>query len=281
MDTIKRPILTALLIFTLCASAFSDGKSEMRGLLEEAEKAYDDALYPQSEALCNTIIESYPNAYPAYNLLGMIYAAKDGQQGRAISYLERSLAISPKQTAVYNAIGSIYNQMGQPDDAIAYLEKGMKREPDNYELNFNMGMTYLVSKRDANKAIGYFMEARKKKPENDKLEYLIGLSYFVKGDNSMALDSVTRLRHLNNEYLASSLEEHMRKAADGKAADMTNAIRSSIPEAPIPRAPAAGPDANVRKPKTTVNATGELIVKTQSQKPPEPKDKEDASGLSN
>ncbi|MDD5421843.1 MAG: hypothetical protein WC592_00085 [Candidatus Omnitrophota bacterium] len=286
--TLPYLLLFSAALFISCVQPLYGFDPRIRELLEKAQRAYDEAIYAESVVCCQKMLDLEPEFYPAYNILGKVYAGQDGSEEKAILYFEKSLAIKPSQTEIYNGIAALFNKLNRPDDAISCFLRGTEHDPDNFELNFNAGVTYLVGKRDAHKALEFLSRADKKKPGYDKLIYLIGLSNFITGNNAMALDAVTKLRRQKNEYLASYLESFMRQNSKGQSVDMTSAVKSyAVPpnaaaggekakpaagkvknEAAIPdgapKAPAAQSKANVSvgKPSTKMSGSGTVYLKT-------------------
>lgn len=196
-----------------------------QSLVIEADRLFQEGFYSEAETRCQKAIEMEPDYYPAYTLLGMTYASKEGYEREAISYFSKSLSLQPKQIELYNHISTLYIRLKEHDRALSFLKKGLGQKSDNFEVNFNIGIIYLAFKHDAYAALPYFLKAMAVRSEHDKVVYLVGLTYLLTGKKEMALESVTNLRRLKNEYLAGRLEEGIRKFEVGQTLNVDEMIQ--------------------------------------------------------
>lgn len=91
------------LFIVCCSLSFADDVS-FRNLLKDTEDLFNQGYYEETEANCRKILGMNPNFYPAYNILGSMYAQKEGNENKAISYFEKSLAVKPGQPNICNNI---------------------------------------------------------------------------------------------------------------------------------------------------------------------------------
>lgn len=197
-------------IFLHSATDVRAEDQQMKDLLQKAQKSYKESLFAETELACMEMMRVNPDFFPAYGIMGKVYAQQDGLEQKAISYFDKSLQLNPKQADTYNDIAFVLNRIDKSDDAITYLTQGLKYEPDNFDLNFSLAVTYLMKKHDVYKALSFLKKAQNARPGYDKVTYLIGIAHFIAGDNALALETVTELRKQKNEYLALRLEEYMR-----------------------------------------------------------------------
>ncbi|MDD4957075.1 MAG: tetratricopeptide repeat protein [Candidatus Omnitrophica bacterium] len=262
VKTVKALIAAGLLLVAMCPTPQAE---DIAALLKKTQIAVETEDMDEAERLCQEILSINSNVYPAYNILGFIYASREGEQQRAISYLERSLNIVKEQPMVYTQIASLYNQMGDLDTAIEYMEKGLEMDPGDYQLNYNLGLMYFLEKHDPYKASECFIAAGKKEPKDERLLYITGFNFVVMGDKAKALEYVTRLRNIKSEYLASRLEASMREKEEGNTLDVTGAMQDytvAPQHAPDGSTPPQGPAVTASgEPATTVTGTGELTIK--------------------
>jgi tetratricopeptide (TPR) repeat protein len=217
-------ILFTLVLFAsvLCQSlSYAESAYE---LLRSAEKAFKAGKLKEAEEACRGVIKINPEYYPAYNILAIISAQRENGTQEAILYLKRSLEISKEQPNTYNQIASLYNLSGKTEDAIKYYKEGVKHNPSNYQLNYNLGLMYLLEAHEPAEAVKYFRQAEKVNPNYDRLLYITGFSYILAGNEAMVLEYITKLRGIKNEYLATMLEETMRKNEEGNDVDMGTAV---------------------------------------------------------
>ncbi|MFC1704480.1 tetratricopeptide repeat protein [Candidatus Omnitrophota bacterium] len=265
-DAIKVIIISVVLIGGGALNmnrAFAQ-KQSIYQLMKEAEGLYKAGNYDQVENRCKRVLEMDPDFFYAYNLLGSIYTQREGFEQEAIAFFTKSLEINDGQVEIYNYVGSLHNRIGNADEAIVFFEEGLERDPDYFYLNFNLGLLYLIQKKDPYKAAEFLGKAQAQRPDYDRVLYLSGLTHSLIGEEYAALESVTMLREIKNEFLAAKLEEIIRKYRQGEGVDVTKALKdySNQPKKP---APAVQQDNAVQlgEPTTKAQGTGTLTIKTQ------------------
>lgn len=201
-------------------------------LIKEAQRLYDQGSYQEAEDLCKQALSSNAHFYPAYNLLGFMYARNEGKEEEAIRYFLKSLEIKKNQIANYTNISSLYNRLGRIEDSLPYLEEGLQHEPDNFQLNYNAGLVYLLFKQDPEHAIPFLKKALKQGVDNDRLLYLTGTAYLLTKKKVVALEFVTELRRVGNDFLAWELENAIRRAEEGKTIAMDEIIKNYSSQPP-------------------------------------------------
>ncbi|MDD5069615.1 MAG: hypothetical protein PHV17_02705 [Candidatus Omnitrophica bacterium] len=180
-------------------------------LLRAAQSLYQEGQHLEAEKICLKLIETNNNYYPAYNVLGVICAQRGGAEQLAIGYFNASLSIKPDQPEVYSHIASLYHSLSNVDVAISYLEEGLTYAPDNYSLNYSLGVSYFLAKHDSQKAAKYLDKAYELDSRQPMLLYINGLAHLFNQDEVLVLEFITKLRQLKSEYYADQLEEAMRR----------------------------------------------------------------------
>ena len=157
LTSIKRsvPIIACLAVIVitlfpgLSAAQQKPNKSaSIYNLIKDAEAFYEEGAYDKAEVNCRKLIEMNNRSTPAYNILGMVYSQRPGLEKESIGYFEKSLAIDPMQSDVYSQIAFLYSRLDKVDQAIDYMKRGLSYNATNFPLNFNLGLTYLMKKRD-------------------------------------------------------------------------------------------------------------------------------------
>ena len=250
-------------------------------LLKEAGEFFERGFYKEAEQNCKAALSVNPRLFYAYNILGAIYAKKRGGERQAILYFEKSLSVSVRQPDIYNEIAALYNRTGETDKAISCLEAGQKHISNNFRLNYNLGLMYLINKHDPETAAGFFSNARKQKPDNARVLFITGFSHVLAGDKAQALEYVTGLRALRNENLAAQLEAVMREKEQGKEIDMAG-VMEDYAEAKVPGEKKAEKEHETDKngritlgePSIRGSGSGEVIIKRTFKREKSKKDKE-------
>jgi tetratricopeptide (TPR) repeat protein len=72
---------------------------------------------------------SFPSQYEVVAGIGLVYS-RIGDDAKAVSYLERALALRPPDTALLNALGESHRKLGNPDKAKEFLQRSLDLDPD-------------------------------------------------------------------------------------------------------------------------------------------------------
>jgi tetratricopeptide (TPR) repeat protein len=121
------------------------------------------------------------------------------QQNRytdALNYLEKSIKLNPNLAEPHFEMGWIYRQLGRKDDAVAPLLQAVKRNPRFAAARLELGQAY--------NAIGHRKEALEEfrqyvdlEPEDDDGYYWLGAVALSAGMNDVALKSLEKARALD------------------------------------------------------------------------------------
>lgn len=90
-------------------------------------------VFESPGTLWANVLESNPQAWMAYNNLGLWREEKSDLAGARLAY-EQSLTIRPDNAKAYLNLAVLSQKESKPADAIAQLERGIKFLPDNVEL---------------------------------------------------------------------------------------------------------------------------------------------------
>ena len=93
----------------------------------------------------------------AYNALGLMYKEK-GDFDNALIALKKAITLKPDFTFAYNNLGNLYSDMGRRDEAIAYYKKALSLNPRDLDAYYNLGITYAEMGKE-NDSIAYFRKA--------------------------------------------------------------------------------------------------------------------------
>ncbi len=269
------------LFFTLQAFAARDVRTQVQQLFDEAREFYDNGYYINAEVNCKKITALAPQFYPAYNLLGDIYVHREEYEWEAINCLKKSVEINPRQQgseAIYGNLAALLDKVKEPEDALRYLDEGLTVTPNSFDLNLHAGIIYLRSKNDPHKARAYLTKAYAVKPQHDRMLYLLGVAQLGAGEKFAALESVTKLRANNNEYLATELENVIRQSSEGEQINMEKVLTTSTQKKPVAsplpatmipeREPPHDSTANAASDSATnVSGRGVVTIKTQFKNP--------------
>jgi len=205
----------AVMLFGLPAvNGYAYQKEAMR-LVKDAYTLLNEGKYDECFANCRQAIGIDPGFYPAYNVMGSAYFIK-GNSKSALSCFNRSLLVKSDQPEIYMRMGYAYSSMGDMENQLQSFKKGLEYAPTDALMNSQVGFIYLFRKNDPATALQYVLAAQEKAPRDPKLIYLAGVAYILEGNGPRALEFVTKLRDVGEEYLASYLEYVMRRKNNGE-----------------------------------------------------------------
>jgi tetratricopeptide (TPR) repeat protein len=141
-----------------------------------AEKAYRQAM---------ALDESRPD--PAASLAHVLVLAGQGEKG--VSEAEQRLASPPRPIGAYVLLGSLHEELKQPQKAMAVYERGVVDHPENWIMNNNLA--YMISEHstvpaELDKALELARKAQLLDPENPAVLDTIGWIYYKMGKMSQA-----------------------------------------------------------------------------------------------
>jgi len=135
-------------------------------------------MYGDSETLWRATIVRNPNAWLAYNNLGVVLTQKDVDG--AIAQYRKALEIKPDYAEAHLNLGNILAARGQADEAIAQFRMALEFDPDNVKAHNNLGHV-LAAKGQVNEAIIQYRMALKIKPDYINASYDLGNVMFDLG----------------------------------------------------------------------------------------------------
>jgi len=185
---------------------------------QHAVELFNQEQFDEAIAMLKTSLDEDPNQAMIYNLLGMIYLKQNESIASAIGSFEQALRIDPNYADVYFNLASIYaGSANRPELAAEYFKKTLEVDPKYVKAYFGLGWFTLTTQEEPLKAAEYFQKAIDYFPDFPEAYYGLGMSYIQMGKAPLALQSVSQLRALGREDLASYLESVLR---GGKPSEM-------------------------------------------------------------
>ena len=174
--------------------------------------------FDESIAILKASLEEDPNQAPIYNLIGLIYLKQNESIQSAIGSFEQAIRIDPNFAEAYFNLASTYaGAANRPELAAEYFKKTLEVDPRYVRAYFGLGWFTLTNLEKPEKAAEYFQKAIDYFPDFAEAYYGLGLSYIQMGKAPLALQSVSQIRTLGREDLASYLESVLR---GGKVSEM-------------------------------------------------------------
>lgn len=126
---------------------------------------YNLQMYEQSMFFYKKSLSLDPNDCVGLNNLGLIFECLDDYKNAQIAY-EKSLKVMPNYHAYYN-LGVIYRMHKEVQKSIQYLKKALSYKPQEAEVNYSLGMSYLMG-RNFDEGYRYFLKRKTKGKEQLK-----------------------------------------------------------------------------------------------------------------
>ena len=143
-------------------------------------------MYADAETLWRTTIARNPDAWMAYDNLGIILSRRGDVDG-AMALFQKTLAIRPDDALARNNLGLVLCQKGRMDEGIVEFQKALSILPGNAVFRNNLGKAFLA-KGQQREAMIQFQKVLENNPLNPKANYYLGIALFQTGrvDEAMA-----------------------------------------------------------------------------------------------
>ena len=149
--------------------------------------------FPEAYALARDAIDNAlavdPDYAPALASLSFISKTYDNDLVAAAGYLERALQLEPTNIAIIGTAALMYSSLGRFDEATAFNEFTVSRDPVSAAGHSNLGLNYNSAGR-WDDAIASFNTALKLSPGYSSTMYKIGIAQMLKGEPRAALESM-------------------------------------------------------------------------------------------
>jgi len=202
------------------------------GLLALESHGYA-GMFVSKQTLCTYTIQRNPEAWLAYNDLGLSlfqegrapeaieqyklalkinpdYAAGHnnlgfalnqlGQTPEAIEQYEQALRVDPNYVMAHNNLGNILGREGRVPEAIEQYEMALKVDPDHAETHANLGLLLLHTGQLA-EAINHFEWALKSDPDYDEAQNNLGFALVREGRAFEAIEHFEAAIKINPDYV--------------------------------------------------------------------------------
>lgn len=113
----------------------------LEAMIGLANVYYVEKDYESSSVYAKKAVERDFTDFRPYMILGNINFVNN-RLGEALPLLLEAQLKNPLSPEVHNALGSVYDDMGKPDQAIESFETALKLRPDYVEANTNLGVAY-------------------------------------------------------------------------------------------------------------------------------------------
>src|SRR5262245_48577523 len=184
LSIVRAGLLTAALLGEPMA-----GMSSQAGASDPYQRALElskqDKL-EEAKAQLDQAVRIDPARPDVHNLLGSIYD-RMGQLDDAIRCYLRAIELDPGVAAPFNNLGIAYLRKNDVDRAIQAFRRALQVEPENIFSHYNLGIVYLRA-REYGEAVSHLEQARRKSPDDIGILFHLGTAYVEQGNPSLCLE---------------------------------------------------------------------------------------------
>jgi tetratricopeptide (TPR) repeat protein len=128
------------------------------------------------------LLKIEPNDHETYLALAGLYSRRK-EYDKTIELLRKANEVAPDSAKprIIGEIGITYDLMGKGDEAMKTYEQALQLSPGNKDLLFNLGRLYFMRDDYAN-AVKQFTEVWKSNPDDFEVNYQVGASYLKIGE---------------------------------------------------------------------------------------------------
>lgn len=142
-------------------------------------------------------------SYGSVDTLAIFNAGLSADKGlnypKAREYYDKVIAMNYPQPLVFNSLSDVYLKEKDTLQAIATIQAGRKKYPENFNLLIAETNIYLASKQN-DKAMANLAEAVKTDPMNPTIHYAVGVNYFTMNNLEEAEKSYLRAIEIKPDY---------------------------------------------------------------------------------
>jgi Tfp pilus assembly protein PilF len=149
-------------------------------------------------ALDKQWLRAAPNSSYAWAGVGEAYENLN-QPDQAIAAYRQALSINPKYAGAWGGLGNGYFKLKRYDDAIAAFRQALSIDPESAGTWYNLGLAYGKGPERWNDAVDAQRQALRIDPKHVYAWKALALTYYLSGNNTAALDAARNLRQLDPE----------------------------------------------------------------------------------
>lgn len=210
----KNPVMLILILAGMAGSALSAhaGKTAQsaQGYFDAGQEAARQKNFRKAVEFYEQAIETDPDFAPAYRALGLVLMEEEGSSPQDIIWLfKQAVALEPEDVEAYSQLCRACYKAGDHDGAEQACLRALAIDPAYGGAALSLAWVYLMGKSQPGRAIPYFKSVLVR-VKNPQVYYGLGVAYARSGDGAGVLDTVTTLRGMGEEALASQLEQMIR-----------------------------------------------------------------------
>ena len=240
-----------IIIFLLSSNVWANDFEEA---FRKGQGSYQQGDYTKAIEYYEQAINFDPNSAAVYNALGLTYQAINASVKDTVWLYEVATDINPGYTEAYHNMCRVFYQAGEYESAEKACLQALEINPSLGNVQLSLAWLYLVGLSKPPQAIYYFQKVLEL-VQTPTVYFGLGMAYSKNGENARVLDTVTTLRVMGEENLASKLEAAVRSGYTYEPQD-TRAVmpqrqrgvlvESSTPQKPVPPQPSTASSGSMR-----------------------------------
>jgi tetratricopeptide (TPR) repeat protein len=167
----------------------------LRGGFQKAVELQSAGKTDEAEAAYKAILATSPDVPEIYQNLGQLYLTKKDYPA-AETMFQKGLELRPASTDMSTLLARVYQESGQPEKAMALIEKSAGANPQDARAQFNRGI-FLLNANKNEEAIGAFEAAIKADPNTVEAYYRLGALMIGQGKIPESIQYLEKYLSLN------------------------------------------------------------------------------------
>lgn len=169
--------------------------AELRASFQKAVEFQSAGKLDEAEAAYKAILEKSPDVPEVYQNLGGVYALKKDFPAAETAFL-KALELRPDSADTATQLAKLYQDNGQPEKAMATMEKSAGANPADAKAQFNRGI-FLLNAYKNEEAIAAFEAAVKADPNMTEAYYRLGALMVGQGKIPEAIAHLEKYLSMN------------------------------------------------------------------------------------
>jgi len=177
------------------AAQSGDAAAALRAEFQKAVELQSAGKIDEAEAAYKAILVKQPDIAAVHQNIGQLYLAKKDYPAAEAAFM-KGLEIDPASTDMSTLLARTYQESGQPEKAMALIEKSAGANPTDARAQFNRGI-FLLNANKNEEAIGAFEAAIKADPNMAEAYYRLGAALISQGKLPDAIQNLEKYLSLN------------------------------------------------------------------------------------
>jgi tetratricopeptide (TPR) repeat protein len=171
------------------------GAEALRTNFQKAVELHNAGKIDEAEAAYKAILAVTPDVTEVYQNLGSLYLNKKDYPAAEMAF-QKGLELRPDSSDISTLLARTYQESGQPDKAMALLEKAAGANPADAKAQFNRGI-FLLNANKNEEAIAAFEAAIKADPAAPEAYFRLGALMIGQGKIPDAVTNLEKYLSLN------------------------------------------------------------------------------------